>query len=216
MDGLLFETESLYWQVGQRILQRRSHQFTSELQQRMMGRVGAAAFEQMIAFHGLSDDPHQLLAEGEEIYHELLAEGPQPMPGMEELIRMLQTTGMPFGIATSSRSVFARKILQPQSWFDSLAFLLTGDDVTQGKPHPEIYLRAAERLAICPSQMLVLEDSGNGSAAAVAAGAVVIAVPNACTQTHPFDSVFAIANSLRDPIIRQLIGIEVSGAGSNG
>lgn len=205
MDGLLFETESLYWQVGQRILQRRGHQFTSELQQRMMGRVGATAFEQMIDHHGLSDDPHALLAEGEIIYHELLAEGPEPMPGMAELIALLQRSGIPFGIATSSRRVFVDKILGPQPWRTSLAFLLTGDDVTHGKPHPEIYQRASERLGIAPAEMLVLEDSGNGCAAAVAAGAVVIAVPNACTQDHPFESVHAIAHSLRDPVIAQCL-----------
>ncbi len=216
MDGLLFETESLYWQVGQRVLQRRGHQFSSQLQQRMMGRVGVAAIEQMVDFHSLDDDPHQLLEEAEQIYHELIVDGPEPMPGMEELIELLREIGIPFGIATSSRRVFALKILQPQPWFDSLAFLLTGDDVTHGKPNPEIYNRAAERLGIHPSQMLVLEDSGNGSAAAVAAGAVVIAVPNACTGDHSFKSVFAIAHSLRDPIIRQTLGIEVSGAGANG
>lgn len=215
MDGLLFETESLYWQVGQRVLQRRGHQFCSQLQQRMMGRVGVAAMQQMVDFHALCDDPQELLVESEQIYHELIADGPEPMPGMEELIELLQRLELPFGIATSSRRKFALQILQPQSWFDSLAFLLTGDDVTHGKPHPEIYHRAAERLRIPPSQMLVLEDSGNGSAAAVAAGAVVIAVPNACTSDHSFAAVFAIAHSLRDPIIRQTLGIEVSGAGAN-
>lgn len=215
MDGLLFETESLYWQVGQRVLQRRGHQFCSQLQQRMMGRVGVAAMQQMIDFHALSDDPHQLLAESEQIYHELIATGPEPMPGMAELIELLQGSKIPFGIATSSRRKFALQILQPQRWFDSLAFLLTGDDVTHGKPHPEIYNRAAERLGIPASQMLVLEDSGNGSAAAVAAGAVVIAVPNACTNDHSFESVFAIAHSLRDPVIQQTLGIEVSGARAN-
>jgi HAD superfamily hydrolase (TIGR01509 family) len=212
MDGLLFETESLYWQVGQQILQRRGHQFTSELQQRMMGRVGVAAIEQMIAFHSLSDDPHTMLAESDAIYHELLASGPEPMPGMDAFIALLQDSGVPFGVATSSRRIFATRILEPQPWCDSLAFLLTGDDVVNGKPHPEMYCRAAERLAIPPTRMLVLEDSGNGSAAAVAAGAVVIAVPNACTHDHPFENVFAIAKSLRDPIIAQTLGIEVSGA----
>jgi len=215
MDGLLFETESLYWQVGQQVLQRRGHQFCSQLQQRMMGRVGVAAMQQMIDFHALCDDPHQLLAESEEIYHKLLADGPEPMPGMPELIALLERLEIPFGVATSSRRKFAVQILQSQSWFNSLAFLLTGDDVTHGKPHPEIYHRAAEQFGIPASQMLVLEDSGNGSAAAVAAGAVVIAVPNACTNNHSFESVFAIAHSLRDPIIQQTLGIEVSGAGAN-
>jgi len=209
MDGLLFETESLYSVVGERVLQRRGHRFSRQLQQRMMGRVGVAAIQQMIEFHGLVDDPHDLLAESDAIYHELLADGPAPMLGLETLIESLISAKIPFGVATSSRSMFATRILQPQPWFGSLAFLLTGDDVTHGKPHPEMYLRAAERLSICPTRMLVLEDSGNGAAAGVAAGAMVIAVPSDHTRDHAFENVRAIANSLLDPVIWQTLGTEV-------
>ena len=215
MDGLLFETESLYGIVGERVLQQRGHRFSRELQQRMMGRVGVAAIQQMIDFHGLSDDPFDLLSECDAIYHELLADGPEPMPGLDLLIESLTTSGIPFGVATSSRRTFATRILEPQAWFDSLAFLLTGDDVQNGKPHPEMYLSAADRLAICPTKMLVLEDSGNGSAAGVAAGAIVIAVPSEHTRDHVFENVHAIAQSLYDPVIRQTLGIEVPINGRN-
>lgn len=215
MDGLLFDTETLYWEVGERVLRRRGHRFSEPLQQRMMGRVGVAAIEQMIRFHELDDDPLTLLAEAEAIYSELLSDGPAPMPGMPELIEQLQRWRVRFGVATSSRAVFAERILGPQPWFDSLSFLLTGDDVTHGKPHPEMYLRAAQRLGIAPGRMLVLEDSGNGAASGVAAGAVVIAVPNHATRLHPFDRVRGIAKSLHDPVIRQTLRIEVPGETPN-
>jgi len=215
MDGLLFETESLYEIVGDRMLRKRGKRFCRELQQRMMGRIGVAAIRQMVDMHGLDEDPHELLNESDELYLELLADGPEPMPGMPALIESMIAYGIPFGIATSSRAKFAHRILQPQPWFSSLAFLLTGDDVTHGKPHPEMYQTAARRLDICPTRMLVLEDSGNGSAAGVAAGAVVVAVPNACTIDHPFDNVHGIARSLGDPIIRRLLGIEVPKNGEN-
>jgi HAD superfamily hydrolase (TIGR01509 family) len=213
MDGLLFETESLYTIVGDRVLQQRGHQFSRELQQRMMGRVGVAAIQQMIDLHGLSDDPYELLAQCDAIYHELLADGPAAMPGLDAFITSLIDSGIPFGVATSSRRMFASRILEPQPWFDSLAFLLTGDDVQHGKPHPEMYLSAAGRLGISPNRMLVLEDSGNGSAAGVAAGAIVIAVPTEHTRDHRFDNVHAIADSLLDPIIQRTIaaGREPSG-----
>ena len=205
MDGLLFDTERLYWQVGQRLLQRRDRQFCGQLQQRMMGRIGVAAMQQMIEFHGLDDDPQDLLAESNAIYSRLLGDGPDPMPGLDQLIDQLTRLQLPFGVATSSKRIFAERILQAQPWYDQLQFLLTGDDVRHGKPHPEMYLTAAAQLQIPAHQMLVLEDSSNGAAAAVAAGAIVIAVPAGATADQPFDRIFASARSLADPVITRTL-----------
>ncbi len=212
MDGLLFDTERLYWDVGDRLLTERGRRFCAELQQRMMGRIGVAAIQEMIDFHSLDDDPHELLAQSDAIYSELLGAGPQEMFGMPQLIETLRERSIPFGIATSSRAKFALRILKAQPWYDSLHFVLTGDDVRHGKPHPEMYHKAADRLGIAPSRMLVLEDSGNGSAAGVAAGAVVIAVPTPHTRHHAFANVHAIAESLADPVIYRLLRAEVSEA----
>lgn len=205
MDGLLFDTESLYWKVGETVLGRRGHQFSRILQQRMMGRVGAAALQQMVDHHSLSDTAELLLAESDEIYSELIINGVPPMPGLERLIERLQQSGLPFGVATSSQRKFAERILGAMPWYSELHFVLTGDDVVHGKPHPEMYQRAAKKLGVEAANMLVLEDSGNGSAAGVAAGATVISVPNECTHDHSFDGVYSVASRLDDPVILRLI-----------
>ncbi len=207
MDGLLFDTESLYWEVGQTVLQRRGHQFTRILQQRMMGRIGAAALQEMVDHHELTDDAEDLLAESNAIYDRLLEGGVSPMPGLDRLIECLRSSGLPFGIATSSQRQYAEKILGVMPWYGELRFILTGDDVRHGKPNPEMYLRAAAAINIDPAKLLVLEDSGNGSAAGVAAGAVVISVPNECTHDHCFDGVYRIAKRLDDQVILDLLRI---------
>lgn len=206
MDGLLFDTESLYWQVGQTVLARRGYQFTRILQQRMMGRVGAAALQEMVAHHSLSDTAEVLLAESDEIYDRLILGGVPVMPGLDRLIDALRRSGLPFGVATSSQRKFAQRILSPMPWYSELRFVLTGDDVRHGKPHPEIYQRAASAMQITPANLLVLEDSGNGSASGVAAGAVVISVPNECTHDHSFEGVYGIAKGLDDPLVLRLLG----------
>ena len=205
MDGLLFDTERLYWQVGDTVLQRRGHRFCAELQQRMMGRIGLDAIAQMIDFFALDDSPQSLMDESDELYGNLLSDGLQPMDGLNEWIELLQESGLPFGLATSSRRKFVDVIFQTISWADSLSFQLTGDDVVHGKPHPEMYLRAAELLSIVPEQLLVLEDSGNGCAAAVAAGAQTVAVPSEHTREQNFDGAILVADSLNDPSLWDLI-----------
>ena len=141
----------------------------------------------MVDFHSLSDSAEQLLEESDTIYSELLSAGPAPMPGLADWISRLIQSGLPFGLATSSRRKFVDVILGNAPWRDSLSFVLTGDDVTNGKPHPEIYLKAALKLGMDPAEMLVLEDSGNGCAAAVAAGAFTVAIPSEHTRGHAFD-----------------------------
>jgi pseudouridine-5'-monophosphatase len=205
MDGLLFDTESLYWQVGQTVLGRRGHQFTRILQQKMMGRVGTTALQQMVDHHGLNDTAAALLAESDEIYSQLILGGVPMMPGLETLLDALRQSGLPFGVATSSQRKFAERILGAMPWYRELQFVLTGDDVVNGKPHPEIYQKAAAAIQVDPGNLLVLEDSGNGSAAGVAAGAVVVSVPNECTHDHSFDGVFGIASRLDDDLVLRLL-----------
>lgn len=205
MDGLLFDTEGLYWQVSDTMLQRRGQRFCAELQQRMMGRVGVDAIQQLIDYFSLGESPHTLLAESEELYGNLLHDGLQPMPGLDEWIELLLASGLPFGLATSSRRKWVDVIFERISWRKSLAFTLTGDDVVNGKPHPEMYLKAADRLQVAAAEMLVLEDSGNGCAAAVAAAAQVVAVPSEHTKGQNFDGAMLVAESLQDAKLIELI-----------
>ncbi|MEM6364431.1 MAG: HAD-IA family hydrolase [Planctomycetota bacterium] len=205
MDGLLFDTEGLYFRVGEILLERRGHRFTHELQQRMMGRVGLDAIAQMIQMHALADAPEDLLAESDDLYADLLTGGVEPMPGLDGWMQHLVESRLPFGVATSSRRRFTDRLLPTMPWADQLAFVLTGDDVNQGKPNPEIYLRAASKLMIEPEHLLVLEDSGNGTASAVAAGAITVSVPNANTANHDFSGATLIADNLSDPRLLQLI-----------
>lgn len=74
-----------------------------------------------------------------------------------------------------------------------------------GKPDPEIYLKAAGSLEIDPQHMLVLEDSGNGTAAGVAAAAVVVAVPGELSADHDFTGAALRATGLDDPSLMDLV-----------
>ena len=205
MDGLLFDTEGLYWEVGDQVLQRRGHLFSKTLQQRMMGRVGVAALQQMVDFHDLQESAETLLEESDELYAGMLEKGVPPMEGVNEWIALLKSRQIPFGLATSSRRKYVDVLFETIPWRDDLAFTLTGDDVTRGKPDPQMYLLAAERLGIEAAQMMVLEDSGNGCSAAVAAGAYTVAIPSVHTREQNFEGAMLIADSISDPRLRALV-----------
>jgi beta-phosphoglucomutase-like phosphatase (HAD superfamily) len=98
-------------------------------------------------------------------------------PGARELLRQLRAEGVPCAMVTMSYERLARAVadqLEPGTFVT----LVTGDQLTNGKPHPEAYLTAAARLGVDPSRCVAIEDSPTGVASAEAAGCVVVAVPN--------------------------------------
>ena len=198
LDGLLVNTEELYQDVGTELLRRRGKPFEPELLDRMMGRPQQVSLRIMIDWHSLNDTVEALATETKEIFTSYLDARLAPMPGAVALLDSLEAARIPFGVATSSGPDFAHDVLGRVGFLDRMGFVLTCNDVREGKPHPEIYLAAAGRLGVIPSQMLVLEDSHNGCKAAVAAGAVAVAVPGGHSHRHEFDGAAFIATSLAD------------------
>ncbi|MCE0538440.1 HAD family hydrolase [Kineosporia rhizophila] len=96
-------------------------------------------------------------------------------PGARELLTELNELGVPCALVTMSYREMAEAIVGtlPGSFF---RFLVTGDEVTRGKPHPEPYLKGAELLGLAPAQCVAIEDSLTGIASAEAAGVPVLAV----------------------------------------
>ena len=205
MDGLMFNTEDLYDQVGDIILGKRGQKFTNELKLEMMGLPGHAAFEVLRSHCGLSDSVESLQQETDEIFLELLPKEIAKMPGLDSLLELIESKAIPKAVATSSHRKFATQAL---GFFDlepRFDFVLTGDDVQRGKPDPDIYLLAAKKFDISASTMLVLEDSINGSRAATAAGAITVAVPTIHTSECDFSHVDYVASNLMDNFIVELI-----------
>jgi HAD superfamily hydrolase (TIGR01509 family) len=211
LDGLLFNTEDLYQRVGGEILRRRGHEFTQELLDAMMGRPGRVALSMMIDWHKLEATVEQLQDETDEIFPAILDEQLLPMPGALELLSALETAGIPKAIATSSRRTFLEDVLGRFEMLPRFQFTLTSEDVTHGKPHPEIYLTAAGRLAIDPANMLVLEDSENGCRAAAAAGSFAVAVPGVNSQNHDFSGASLIVDDLNDVRLWNLLRLSGDG-----
>ncbi len=144
-DGLIFNTEELYQQVGTELLRRRGKVFDAELLNMMMGRPPRISLQIMIDYHGLTDTPVQLSEETAVIFDDILTRELQPMPGLLDLLAAAEKAGIPRAIGTSSGPKFIQRCLGQYGLAERFQFILTCDDVTNGKPDPEIYLTAAAR-----------------------------------------------------------------------
>ncbi|HXT59519.1 MAG TPA: HAD family phosphatase [Pirellulales bacterium] len=207
LDGLLFNTEELYEDVGTELLRRRGHAFEHDLLKAMMGRPARVALQMMIDHHALSDTVETLAAETAEIFPAILDARLALMPGAAELLAALEHADIPKAIGTSSGRRFVTGVLGRFNLEPRFEFILTAEDVIEGKPQPEIYLKAAAQFALRPAEIAVFEDSQNGCRAAVAAGAVAVAVPGGHSRTHDFAGAMLVAESLADPRVYELLGL---------
>jgi len=208
MDGLMFNTEDLYFQVGAELMRRRGREYTRELNDAVMGCTPQACFEAMIRWHRLDERWQSMAAESEELFLSLLDGVLAPMPGLLELLNALDTAGVPKAICTGSSrrvldAVLSRFCMAPQ-----FQFTLAAEDITHGKPHPEIYLKAAARLGLPPEEILVLEDSQAGCRAAADAGAIVVAVPGEYSSSQDFSAATLVIPSLTDPRLYEILGLQ--------
>ena len=110
-----------------------------------------------------------------------LCEDVKPMKGARSLVKAFAASGLPMAIATSSQQDAVEvKRMKNEDIFSAMGVIVTGDDpaVRRGKPNPDIFLEAAARLGVDPSECLVFEDSMTGVLAGKAAGCQVVAIPD--------------------------------------
>lgn len=207
LDGLMFNTEEIYQDVGHTLLRRRGKTYEPDLMDAMMGRPPKIALQLMIDHHSLATDVETLAAESAETFMELLDGRIAPMPGLTELLESLEAAKIPKSIATSSSRNFVLHVLDRFDYQPRFEFILSSDDVTNGKPHPEVYLTSAQQHGISPAEMLVLEDSENGCRAAAAAGALTVAVPGGASLRHDVSMATMVIDSLADPALYERLNL---------
>ncbi len=200
MDGLLLDTEPFYTRASQVIAKRYGKVFDWSVKSRMIGQRAADSARVFTEALGMPLTPDEYLQMRQTLLDELFPLA-KPMPGAVRLTRHLHGHGVPQAVATSSdRHHYALKTTQHQQWFGLFDCIVIGDDpaVLEGKPAPDIFLVAAERLGMPAARCLVFEDSPVGVTAARAAGMSVIAVPDPHLKPEMFQEADGILGSLSE------------------
>lgn len=122
----------------------------------------------------------------------------RPLPGVVALLTAVRTRGWRTAVASSSRRASILRALQALNMVDQFDATAGGDEVERAKPAPDVYLLAAQRLAVAPGACVALEDSHNGVLAAKAAGMACIAVPSALTRSLDFSTADLVVGSLEE------------------
>jgi HAD superfamily hydrolase (TIGR01509 family) len=205
MDGLLLNTEDLYNEVGEILMQRRGKPYRDLVRKRMIGLPAPQAFGVLIEAESLTETWQDLHEETLAIFEEILPSRLKLMLGATELLNLVESLNLPKCVATSSSRGFAERALGQVGVLERFDFVLTAADVPRGKPYPDIYQESARRMRVAEASMLVLEDSPAGTRAGVAAGAYVVSVPNEHTEGGDFSGAKLLVKSLEDERLTKLL-----------
>jgi pseudouridine-5'-monophosphatase len=204
LDGLLLDTEPLIDQVNRTIAGYYGKQLDPSIKSKIAGRCAADSAQILIDLLDLPLTLEEYLQHKDQLIDNIYPKA-QPMPGAIDLVQHLHRHRIPQAVATSSsQRPFGLKTMHHQSWFSLFDCIVTGDDpeIKFGKPSPDIFLIAAMRLGVRPSQCLVLEDSPSGVIAGRLAGMSVVAVPGASLDLELYQSANQIITSLAELDLR--------------
>ncbi|CAN8075146.1 unnamed protein product [Agarophyton chilense] len=177
MDGVLLDTEPIYMRVEQQIVSRYGKQMHPILPQ-LLGRTADVCAKITVQQLQLPLTPDQFLAERNAHLLRLMPSA-QLLPGVDAVVRHLNTHGVKMAIATSSpRDLLIAKRSGKEPFFALFDAVVCGDDVSEGKPNPHIFLKAAQAIRQHPSDCYVFEDAPAGLKAARLAGMKAVALPN--------------------------------------
>ncbi|MCL4254924.1 MAG: HAD family phosphatase, partial [Anaerolineae bacterium] len=170
MDGLLVDSEIVWYKAEDEMITDRGFVYSEEVRDSIVGMRVDQFLAKLKDVYNLPETVAELVAELEGRMLKLIPEMVKPNPGAKEIIQYVIDNNIPHAIASNSSINIINVTLEAQGWSDIFKVRCTGDDEISGKPDPYVYLRAAERLGVDPKRCLTLEDSPNGSKAAVAAG----------------------------------------------
>jgi beta-phosphoglucomutase len=163
---------------------------------------------ELIAHHwpARTADAERLDRRKEELYRELVAERFPAMPGAVELLAALAETGLLLAVASSGPPENVELVLDRLGAKERFAAVVTGSDVSRGKPDPEVFLLAAERLRLPPSSCVVVEDAPLGVEAAHAAAMPAVALLSTGRRREDFTAAAPelVVGSLRELDARRL------------
>ena len=177
MDGVLADTEPIYLEVEMELIGRYSGTLSPELIEKIKGTSLLRSMQMVLTELGIDENPEKLVEEEKNLLRQRFMNGSiDPVPCSMEVVDLLSSMGYRMALATSTERENTLMILSKLGIKDKFEYVITGDQVKETKPNPEIYLKVSKDMKVDPRNCLVIEDSLNGVKSARSAGMEVIAV----------------------------------------
>lgn len=189
VDGVLFDTERLMHQIWHEVGAKMGWPQPGQDYLEFVGNGRSVIFEKMLAFYGPDFPKEDFLTTCSQTLQDRVERDGVPLkPGVREILEFLNQKNIPIAIATSTAMRRTGKRMELTGLSPYFSAMITGDQVTHGKPDPEIYLLACKALGTDPTRTLAVEDSRNGILSASAAGMPTVMIPDMIPPTPELEA----------------------------
>ena len=207
VDGVLVDSYAAHFASWRQLYSELGRQYTEQQFASDFGRRSGDILRRTLGDSITDDEIHQLDQRKEALFRDLLRGQFTPMDGAVELVGVLATDGFALAVGSSAPRENITLTLELLGCADTISAIVAGEDVTRGKPDPQVFQLAAQRLGVPPEWCAVLEDAVHGVAAAQRAGMVAIALTGTASreQLAAADLVVDRLRELNPPVLRRLI-----------
>jgi HAD superfamily hydrolase (TIGR01509 family) len=178
LDGVLIDSEQVWDDVREQLARERGGNWSERAQREMMGMSSPEWSRYMHEVVGVPGTAEAINREVVERMFDRYAGSPPWLPGALEAVRRIAERWT-LGLASSSNRELIDAVLAAGAIAELFDATVSSEEVARGKPAPDVYLEAARRLGLDPSECVAVEDSHNGIRSAKSAGMRCVAVPNA-------------------------------------
>ncbi len=185
MDGVLLDSERLVIEGWEEVGRKHGLEDVLELVKRTTGSNPQARKAEFVKKYGTSITFEKIQHELGKSFQSKLVDGKVPtMPGVNDILQLLENLEIPMGVASSSPRRYVVPELEDNGLLQYFDKVITGDMIEKSKPEPDIYLEACLQLGVDPSAAMAIEDSYNGIRSAHAAGMRPIMIPDQMEATE--------------------------------
>jgi len=193
-DGVIIDSSALHEKSWERLAAETGFKLPAGHFKRGFGMKNTFIIPKILKWVEAPDEVHRLSLRKEELYRELVAEcGIEPLPGVTHWLEELRRYGIPCAIGSSTERLNIDAILNVLGIGHCFSAIVSADDVSHGKPDPEVFLTAAQRIDRDPACCVVFEDALVGIEAAHRGGMKVVAV----ATTNPIETIGAADLAVR-------------------
>ncbi len=196
-DGVLVDTERLYYQASREIMAEQGFTLDLETYRRhfLLSHMGLRALGKELGYS--HEKTEALRLKRSQRYADLIGQANHAVPGAAEILQQLHGR-IPMAVVTSSQPQHFRQIHQQTGFLPYFNFVLAKGDYARSKPYPDPYLTALDRAEVDASEVVVIEDSERGLIAAKAAGLACWVIPSELTLGSDFGQADRILESLAE------------------